>query len=123
MAQTQDQMAGREETMSSTVLVVSEWLSKENQEQKLFESFKKLASLTLEKEKGCVKYNVTRQITHPGSKGDSKYNILLIQEYVNIEAFDMHCKSEHVAEFIKDHIENKEISIIEDWRCRIFSED
>lgn len=109
--------------MSSHVLVVSEWLSKENQEQKLFESFKKLASLTLEKEKGCLKYNVTRQIPHPNANGQSKYPILLIQEYLNLDAFDMHCKSEHVAEFFKILIENKESSIVQDWRCRIFSEE
>lgn len=104
--------------MSSHVLVVSEWLSKENNDQKLFESFKKLASLTLEKEQGCLKYNVTRQISHPGTKGQSKYTILLIQEYVNIEAFDSHCKSEHVSDFIENHL-----NLVEDWRCRIFSEE
>ena len=104
--------------MPSHVLVVSEWLSKENSDQKLFESFKKLASLTLEKEKGCIKYHVTRQISHPAAKGDSKYTLLLIQEYVNLEAFDLHCQSEHVADFVKNHLD-----IVEDWRCRVFSEE
>jgi quinol monooxygenase YgiN len=104
--------------MSSHVLVVSEWLSKDNNDQKLFESFKKLASLTLEKEEGCIKYHVTRQINHPATKGESKYDLLLIQEYVNLEAFDIHCQSEHVAEFVKNNFD-----IIEDWRCRIFSEE
>lgn len=109
--------------MPSPVLVVSEWLSKKSHEQKLFESFKKLAIATLEKEKGCIKYTVTRQIFHPGSKGQSKYTILLIQEYVNLEAFDIHCKSEHVSDFCKSHIEDKDARIVEDWRCRIFSEE
>ncbi len=109
--------------MRSHVLVVSEWLSKQNHEQELFESFKKLAVLTLEKEKGCIKYNVTRQISHPAAKGQSKYGILLIQEYVNIEAFDNHCNSEHVSAFRKKHFENTDRCIIEDWRCRIFSEE
>jgi quinol monooxygenase YgiN len=107
--------------MSSHVLVISEWLSKKNHEQELFESFKNLASLTLEKEKGCIKYNVTRPIDHPAAKGESKYTILLIQEYENIDAFDNHCKSEHVAEFVKKHVGDE--SIIVDWRCRIFSEE
>lgn len=40
--------------MSAQVLVVSELLSKENHEQVLFDSFKKLARLTLENENGCI---------------------------------------------------------------------
>lgn len=104
--------------MSSSVFVVSEWLSKDKQDQTLFESFKKLAKLALEKEKGCLKYNVTRQISHPATKGESKYTILLMQEYVNKEAFDIHCNSEHVADFVKNNIE-----LVEDWRCRILCED
>ena len=103
--------------MSTHVFVISEWLAKKNKEDTLFELFKKLAKITLEKEKGCIKYNVTRQISHPATRGESKYNILLTQEYVNVEAFDNHCKSQHVADF------GKNISIVEDWRCRIFSEE
>lgn len=106
--------------MSSHIFVVSEWLPKENHEHALFEAFKKLAQLTREKETGCIKYNVTRQIPHPGSKGQSKYTILLIQEYVNTEAFDIHCQSEHVSDFIKNHIEGDNTGIVEDWRCRVF---
>lgn len=104
------------------VLVVSEWLATENQEQSLFDAFKKLAKITLENEKGCKKYHVTRQIPHPNAKGESKYTILLVQEYVDVAAFDAHCKSKHVADFTKDHFENKDANMIKDWRCRVFSE-
>ncbi len=109
--------------MSTHVFVVSEWLAKKNQENALFDAFKKLARITLEKEKGCLKYNVTRQISHPATRGESKYHILLTQEYVSVEAFDNHCKSEHVADFVKNVYENKTGNIVEDWRCRIFSEE
>jgi len=108
--------------MLSNVLVISEWLPKKNHEQILLESFKKLASLTLEKEQGCLKYNVTRQILHPGTKGQSKYTIILVEEFANIEAFEIHCQSEHVSDFVKNYIENKNTGVVEDWRCRIFSE-
>ncbi len=98
-------------------------VAQKNHEQELFESFKRLASVTLENEKGCIRYNVICQISHPGTRGQSKYNILLTQEYVNLEAFDIHCNSEHVSEFLKNHIESEEKRIVEDWRCRIFSEE
>ncbi len=108
--------------MASHILVVSEWLPKDNHEQTLFESFQELARITLEKEKGCLKYHVTRQISHPGTKGESKFAILLIQEYENIEAFNKHCDSEHVSDFSKKHVGDESTSIIKDWRCRVFSE-
>ncbi len=107
--------------MSSQILVVSEWLPKENQEEALFDSFKKLAKTTLEKEKECLKYHVTRQTAHPASKGESKYPILLVQEYVNVDAFNHHCTSEHVAAFTQSQFEQPEKSMIEDWRCRVFN--
>lgn len=108
--------------MSNHVFVVSEWLPKEGHEQELREAFKKLLALTKASEKGCVSARVTRQIAHPGASGKTKYTIVLMQEYVNQEAFDAHCNTDYVAKFFKDYLENKETTIIEDWRCRLFSE-
>ena len=101
--------------MLSHVFVVSEWLPKPGYEQELFRHFKKLMSLS-RKEPGCVSAHATKQISHPGSPSTSKYSIVLLQEYIDISAF------EYVTGFFKDFIENKETSIVEDWKCRLFSE-
>ncbi len=57
----------KESNRSGHVFVVSEWLPKENCEKELWKQFKKLLALTLEKESGCIRAHVTRQIPHPGS--------------------------------------------------------
>ncbi len=109
--------------MSDHVFVVSEWLPKKNHEQEVWVHFKKLLALTLEKESGCLRAHVTRQIAHPGSPGKSKYTIVLLQEYSNIQAYDAHCAADYVTDFFKIYIENKDTAIIEDWSCRLFSEE
>jgi len=53
--------------MSKHVIVISEWLPKENCEQNIFETFLDLARKTLEAEKGCIQYNVSKQMTHPST--------------------------------------------------------
>lgn len=108
--------------MSDHVFVVSEWLPKENKEQEFWRHVKKLMALTLEKEKGCLRAHATRQINHPGSPGKSKYTIVLLQEYVNLQAFDIHCRSDYVASFAKTYVQNEETAIVKEWTCRLFSE-
>lgn len=109
--------------MSAHVFVVSEWLPKENQDQALWEHCKKLMALTLEKEQGCLRAHATRQISHPGSPSKSKYTIVLLQEYINSQAFDIHCKADYVTHFVKTYIDNKDTGIVEEWSCRLFSEE
>lgn len=109
--------------MSGHVFVVSEWLPKEGCDQKLWNQFKKIMALTLEKETGCVRAHATRQISHPGSPGKSKYTIVLLQEYVDIKAFDIHCAAEYIKNCFKELIENEETALVADWQCRLFSED
>ena len=109
--------------MSGSVFVVSEWLPKEGCEQKLWSQFKKLMALTLERETGCVRAHATRQISHPGSLGESKYTIVLLQEYVDVKAFDIHCASEYIKNAFGEFIENEETALVAQWRCRLFSED
>ena len=94
-------------------------MPKEGCAEQLFESFKQLAANTLKNENGCITYNVTRQVPHPGAKGESKYKIVLLQEYVDTNAFDAHSQSLHVQEFIKKNIEENDI--IADWRSRVLS--
>jgi quinol monooxygenase YgiN len=115
--------AYRSSRMSGHVFVVSEWLPKENCEEELWRQFKTLMAVTLENESGCIRANATRQISHPGSPGKSKYKIVLLQEYVDVDAFNNHCASDYVTNCFKTCVENEETSLVEDWCCRLFSED
>jgi quinol monooxygenase YgiN len=108
--------------MSNHVFVVSEWLAKEDHEQELRERLKNILDLSLKNEKGCLNARVTRQIQHPGSPTKSKYTIVLLQEYTNVQAFDT-CSADYVTSFFKTYIENKDTAIVEDWQCRLFSEE
>lgn len=108
--------------MSSHVFVVSEWLAKEGHDQELWERAKEIMALTAEKEKGCLSARATRQITHPGSPTKSKYTIVLLQEYVDISAFDFHCQADYVTHFFSHYVDNKDTAIVEDWQCRLFNE-
>ncbi len=108
--------------MSGHVFVVSEWLAKKSHEQELWQLAKNIMALT-SKEIGCVSAHATHQITHPGSPSKSKYTIVLLQEYINIQAFDVHCASDYVINFFKVYVENNDSAIVEDWRCRLFSPD
>lgn len=108
--------------MSKHVFVVSEWLPKEGCEQALWDSFKKLVATTLKNEKGCVRAHVTKQIAHPGAPGKSKFTIVLLQEYVDVHAFDIHCASEYVANAFQELLANPDTALIADWQCRLFSE-
>ncbi len=108
--------------MSTHVFVVSEWLPKEGYEQDLWQRFKELMTLTINNEPGCIRAHVTKQISHPNASGKSKYTIVLLQEYIDLNAFDKHCISDHVGRF-KKLIERDETNIIADWQCRLFTEN
>ncbi len=118
-----DEEVCRSVGMSGHIFVVSEWLPKENYEKELWDFFKELMALTKKNEIGCIRAHATRQISHPGSPGKSKYKIVLLQEYVDVKAFDAHCHSDYVQSAFKKYIENEETSIVADWCCRLFSED
>ncbi|MDF1796309.1 MAG: hypothetical protein P1U63_07225 [Coxiellaceae bacterium] len=107
--------------MNGHVFVVSEWLAEEGKDQELWGICQRLMKLS-RKEVGCVRANATRQITHPGSPGKSKYTIILLQEYIDIKAFDDHCQSDYVVDFFKEYIDNTDANLIADWTCRLFNE-
>ncbi len=109
--------------MSNHFFVVSEWLPKEGFEHELWVRFKKLMAKTLEKEKGCLRAHATKQVTHLNAPGKSKYTIILLQEYVDLKAFDIHCASDYVANAFKELVEDNTTAMVADWRCRLFSED
>lgn len=52
----------------------------------------------------------------------SKYTIVLIQEYDSVEAFEVHDSSEYITNFFKTYVKNDTTGIVEDWTCRLFSE-
>ena len=107
--------------MSDHVFVVSEWLAEEGKDRELWEICQKLMALS-RKEEGCIRANATRQMSHPGSPGQSKYTIVLLQQYEMIEAFDAHCATDYVTGFFEEYIDNPEAGLIADWTCRLFSE-
>ncbi len=109
--------------MSNHVFVISEWLPKENCDSECWKQLKKLMATTLENEKGCLSARAMRQIAHPGSPGKSKYTIVLQQEYVDINAYNIHCAAEYVKDLVKKYIENKDTAIIKEGTCRLFSEN
>ncbi len=109
--------------MSGHVFVVSEWLPKENCEEKLWDLLKKVMALTRKNESGCIRAHATRQIHHPDASGQSKYTIILLQEYVDIKAFDIHCQADYVKSAFKKYIDNEETALVQEWNVRLFSED
>ena len=108
--------------MSGHVFVVSEWLPKENREKECWQFLTNLMDST-RKEPGCIRAHATRQIAHPGSPGKSKYTIVLLQEYVNLKAFDAHCNADYIKNGFKKYVDDKETGLVKDWTCRLFGED
>ena len=108
--------------VSEHVFVVSEWLPKKGHEEELWQFFKELMAITKERESACIRAHATRQINHPGSPSKSKYTIVLLQEYANIQAFDVHCAADYVKNAFETYVNNKDTAIVEEWRCRLFSE-
>jgi quinol monooxygenase YgiN len=107
---------------SDHVFVVSEWLPKENCEEELWSFFKELMALTKKNEKGCIRAHATRQISHPGAPGKSKYKIILLQEYVDLRAFDIHCQADYVKSAFQKYVQDKKTSLVKEWSVRLFSE-
>lgn len=109
--------------MTDHVFVVSEWLPKENCEDELWGVLKELMALTKKSESGCIRAHATRQIPHSGAPGESKYKIVLLQEYVDIKAFDIHCHADYVTSAFKKYVGDEKTSIVKEWRVRLFSEE
>jgi len=109
--------------MPTHVFVVSEWLPKEGCEHELWLRLKNIMALSLENEKGCLRAHATKQVLHPGAPSKSEYSIILLQEYVDLKAFDIHCASDYVAQAFKEMVEDPATAMVADWRVRLFSEE
>jgi quinol monooxygenase YgiN len=109
--------------MTQPVFIISEWLPKVGHEKELRDACKKFAFDSLEKEPGCVTFRVTKQIIHPGSPGKTKFTITLMEEFESLSAFEEHGEAEHCVNFFNAHVNEGPDCIVEDWRCRLFSED
>lgn len=101
------------------VFVISEWLPRKNCDQDLWKQLKNIMALTA-KETGCISARALRQRMHPGSPSKSKYTIVLFQEYIDLQAFDIHCDKDYVRNFFKQYVENEDLSLVEEWSCRLF---
>lgn len=107
-------------SLNHHVYVVAEFLPVQGQEEELYRLLKNMASVTLENEKNCLKYVVTRQIEHPGAAGASKYKIVSIEEFKDKDAFDVHCQSDYVADFVEKYVKNERM-VIQDFNVRLLS--
>lgn len=107
--------------MSKHVIVISEWLPKENCEQDLLEIFHDLARKTLEAEKGCIQYNVSKQMAHPSTTEPRDFKIMLMEEFQSIEDFEKHCEAPYVAALFNKLFANKNTSLVDNYECRVFS--
>ena len=106
--------------MSKHVHLIAEFRATKNNEKKLFDRLTELYSKTLKKEVGCLKYSLNKQIAHPNAPGTSKYALVAIEEFIDKAAFDLHCQSEHVAEFIDRYVDDKDIALVEEMCVRLF---
>lgn len=105
--------------MPKQVHCIAEFLPIKGHEQELLHLLNELATETLANEKGCLKYCVTQQIPHRGATGKSKFTIVSIEEFKDWQAFDIHCNSSYVADFIQKYIEPKDTPV-EDLYVRLF---
>jgi quinol monooxygenase YgiN len=103
--------------MSERVFVVSEWLPKKNCEEQLWIFLNTIMTLT-ENEKGCVRAHAYRPTNLPESPVKSKYPFMLLQEYIDIQAFEAHCQEEHT----KNAFEQQVPLLVEEWTCRILQD-
>jgi quinol monooxygenase YgiN len=105
------------------VIVISEWLPKENCEHGLFEAFRDLAWQTLSAEKECIQYIVSKQMTHHNTTQPRDFKIMLMQEFKSIEDFERHCEAPYVVALFDKLVSNKNTSLIDNYECRVFSKE
>ena len=105
----------------SKIMLISEWLPKENFEQEVFEAFCGIARQTLAAEEGCIQFNVSKQLLHPNTTEPRNFKIMLMQEYKSITDFEKHCEAPYVVALFDELIKNRNPPLIENYECRIFS--
>ena len=75
--------------MSKKIYCIAEFAPAAGHEQELFEQLMSLEPLTL-RENGCLRYRVTRQITHPQAPTQSKFSIMFLR-YVSTNFSSRRC--------------------------------
>lgn len=108
--------------MSSRLYCIAEFAPKAEKEQELFEKLMSLEPMTL-REDGCIRYRVTRQISHPEAASQSPFSIIFNEEWSSRETFDEHCKKPYIVEFFSKYVENTETSLVTDCSVRVFSDE
>lgn len=107
--------------MLKHVQCIAEFLPKEGCEQELFDQLNHVKAKSLKHEEGCLRYLVTKQIPHAISPQMSKYTIVTIEEFVDMQAFDKHGSSSYFKDFFHKYVENKSTGLVEDLNVRLFS--
>ena len=107
--------------MLKHVQCVAEFLPKDGCEQELFDQLKQVGVKSLKNEEGCLRYLVTKQLPHAVSPQMSKYTVVTIEEFVDMQAFDKHCSSSYFKDFFQKYVESKVTGLVEDVNVRLFS--
>lgn len=107
--------------MSSKVYCVAEFKAKNGKEQELFEALMSLEPSTY-REDGCIQYTVTRQIKSSFASGTSKYDIVLLEKFINKDAFEWHNSQSYIKDFFNKYVASSTTSIVEDFNVRLFSD-
>ncbi len=107
--------------MTKRIYCIAEFEPKPGCEQELFEKLASLEPLAI-REDGCIRYRVTRQIKHPQTMQESRFSIMFIEEWANIEAFEAHSVQPYITNFFERYVENPETSLTADCNVRLFSD-
>lgn len=103
--------------MSKGVFVISEWLPKNGHEEEFWEKAKMHMKRT-QKEEGCISARITKPVDHPRMPEQTKYTVVLLQQYKNVEAFTDHCNNHDIKDFFKGEMSH----LVDDWRWRLVQE-
>lgn len=106
--------------MSSKVYCIAEFLPKEGQEQKLFETLRALEPQTL-REDGCIHYRVTRQIASSFAEGTG-FPIVFNEIWASMQDFELHCQKDYIVDFFQD-ICLADDGLAAQWNVRVFSDE
>ena len=108
--------------MSKKIYCIAEFAPVAGREQELFEKLMSLEPLAL-REDGCLRYRVTRQVSHPQVPLQAKFPIMFNEEWASLEAFEAHSAQPYLTEFFNKYIQDPATSITADCSVRIFSDE
>jgi len=108
--------------MSSNVYCVAEFKAKAGKEQELFEALMALEPWTY-REDGCIQYTVTRQVHSEFATGGSEYDVILLEKFINKNAFEWHNSQSYIKSFFNKYVANPATSVVDNVNVRLFSDE